>query len=241
LSFAFLVSLLLSVWTANAGMKALFDGLNIAYEEREKRNFFHLTLLTYAFTFGALVFMAIVAGLLVATPLALAYVGISEEAPAWLALRWLILFAVGVAVFSVVYRYGPCRRRARWRWVTFGAIFAAGFWLLGSLGFSFYVNGFARYDATYGSLGAVIGFMMWIWVSVLIVLVGAKLNAEIEHQTARDSTEGLEKPMGRRGAVVADTVGLSAPKRLHAILGRIGAAVSRRQPNSSSSVDRRAA
>lgn len=206
LSLAFVVSLLLSVWTANASMKALFDGLNIAYDEDEKRNFFTKTLWTYAFTLALLVFVTVTAAILVALPLALTLFGLAQT---WMIpARWLAMMGVATAAFSVLYRYAPCRARARWRWVTPGAVWAAAFWLVGSLGFSWYLNNIAHFDATYGSLGAVIGFMMWIWVSIMIVLIGAELNAEIEHQTALDSTTGPSRPMGARGAAMADTVGL---------------------------------
>lgn len=250
LSLAFVVSLLLSVWTANAGMKALFDGLNVAYDETEKRNFFKLTLTTYLFTFGALVFLTVVAGLLVALPLAFEFVGMGELGTVWIVLRWIILLAVGAAAFCVVYRYAPCRSRARWRWVTAGGIFAAVAWLFGSLGFSWYVNNIAQYDATYGSLGAVIGFMMWIWFSVMVILIGGELNAEIEHQTARDSTTGLEKPIGARGAAMADTVGLSFNFSFAKLFGRRNVDAGQQawkvrqaqlQPNSSSKAASRAA
>ena len=209
LSAAFLISLLLSVWSANAGMKSLFDGLNVAYDETEKRNFFNRTALTYLFTGGGLLFATLVTLILVAVPIVLRRTGAEHFSGLWIPLRWLALFAVAALAFAVVYRYGPCRARARWRWVTPGAVFSAGFWLLGSLGFSWYVNNIAHFDVTYGSLGAVIGFMMWIWFSVVVVLVGAELNAEIEHQTALDSTTGAPRPMGERGAAMADTVGLA--------------------------------
>lgn len=206
LSVAFVVSLLLAVWTANGAMKALFDGLNIAYDEAEKRNYFTRTLWTYGFTLALLVFAALTAGVLVAAPVGLAALGLAES---WMVpARWLVIFGLGTAAFSILYRYAPCRARARWRWVVPGAVWASVFWLLGSLAFSWYLNNVAHYDATYGSLGAVIGFMTWIWVSVMVVLVGAELNAEIEHQTALDSTIGPPKPMGARGAAMADTVGL---------------------------------
>lgn len=209
LSVAFVISLFLSVWSANAGMKSLFDGLNVAYDETEKRHFVSRTALTYVFTFGGLVFATTVTLILVAVPIVLRRMGAEHFAVVWIPLRWLALFAVAAIAFAVVYRYGPCRALARWRWVTPGAAFSAAFWLLGSLGFSWYVNNIAHFDVTYGSLGAIIGFMMWIWFSVVVVLIGAELNAEIEHQTALDSTTGAPKPMGERGAAMADTVGLA--------------------------------
>ena len=207
LSVAFLVSLLLSLWTANAGMKALFDGLNIAYGEREKRTFIKRTALSYGFTFAALVFLVVMTAILVAAPVALARVGLYELALIWVPLRWMILVAMAAAAFSFIYRFAPCRASPRWRWVTIGGAFAACLWLGGSMVFSWYINNIAHFDVTYGALGAVIGFMMWIWFSVMVVLLGAELNAEIEHQTARDSTTGPELPLGARGAVMADNVG----------------------------------
>lgn len=209
LSLAFLISLLLSVWSANAGMKALFEGLNIAYDEEEKRHFVKRTALTYGFTFGALVFLVVMTAILVAAPVAFDQLGLDEMADLWIPLRWLVLLIVAAVAFSVVYRFAPCRAQARWRWVSVGGVLAACFWLGGSLGFSWYVNNVAHFDVTYGSLGAVIGFMMWIWFSVMVVLIGAELNAEIEHQTALDSTTGPAAPMGERGAAMADTVGLA--------------------------------
>jgi membrane protein len=206
LSVAALISVLLSVWSANAGMKTLFDGLNVAYEETEKRNFFIRSALTYGFTLALLLFLVVVAAILVAAPIVLD--ALSLRTDILIGARWIVLFAVAVAAFAIAYRFGPCRRRPRWRWVFWGAVFAAFAWLAGSAGFSWYLNNIVRLQVTYGSLGAVIGFMLWVWFSVLMVLIGAELNAEIEHQTALDSTVGPPKPIGRRGAVMADTVGL---------------------------------
>lgn len=206
LSLAFVVSLLISIWSANAGMKALFEGLNVAYDEVEGRNFFVRTAMTYGFTLAFLTFVTAVSAVMVAAPIALEALNLRTD---WLlGARWVVLFAIVVSAFSIVYRYGPCRRPARWRWVTWGAVIAAAIWLAGSAGFSWWVNAIFRVQATYGSLGAVIGFMLWVYFSVLVVLMGAELNAEIEHQTAQDSTVGSAKPMGERGAAMADTVGL---------------------------------
>ena len=115
-----------------------------------------------------------------------------------------VLFIVGLAV---LYRYGPSRRIAKWRWLSVGSVVAGLGWLAVSSLFSWYLGNFANYNATYGALGAVVGLMMWMWLSTIVVLVGAELNSEIEHQTTRDSTIGQEKPLGDRGAVMADTVG----------------------------------
>ncbi|MBX3485681.1 MAG: YihY/virulence factor BrkB family protein [Phenylobacterium sp.] len=206
LSLAFIASLLLSVWSASAGMRSLFDGLNIAYDEAERRNYVLRAALTYGFTLALVVFLILVSLILVAAPIALARMGLAED---WLiAIRWPLMFLVATAAFTIAYRYGPSRARARWPWLTPGAAFAAAFWIGGSAGFSWYLNNVAGLDRIYGSLGAMIGFMLWIWFSVMIVLIGAELNAEIEHQTAEDSTTGPPQPMGERGAAMADTVGV---------------------------------
>ncbi len=226
LSAAFVVSLLVSIWSANAGMKALFEGLNVAYDEVEKRPFFLRTAITYASTLGALLFLVVITGLLVAAPPALRALGMAGPDSWWVALRWCVVVAVTGTAFSLVYRYGPSRARAKWRWVTWGAALASIGWLGGSLAFSWYVNNVAHFDATYGPLGAVVGFMLWVWFSVMVLLIGAEFNAEIEHQTAMDSTRGPDKPMGARGAAMADTVG--RPLHLRATL-RAGAGAARRQ------------
>ncbi|WP_293905970.1 YhjD/YihY/BrkB family envelope integrity protein [Phenylobacterium sp.] len=206
LSLAFVVSLLLSLWSAAAGMRSLFDGLNIAYDETEKRGFVRLSALTYGFTAALIVFLMLVSAILVAAPIVLEAAGLRTD---WLiAVRWPLVFAVAAAAVSATYRFGPSRQPARWRWVVPGGTAAAALWMAGSAGFSWYLNHVASLDATYGSLGAVIGFMLWVWFSVLVVLVGAELNAEIEHQTALDSTTGKPEPMGKRGAAMADTVGV---------------------------------
>jgi membrane protein len=122
-------------------------------------------------------------------------------------LRWPILFVAAMAGIAILYRYGPCRRRAQVRWVNWGAVLATVLWLVASVGFSLYVRYFGSYNEVYGSLGAVVILLMWFWLSAYIVLLGAELNAEMEHQTGRDTTVGSPKPMGERGAYVADTLG----------------------------------
>lgn len=209
LSVAFVVSLLLSTWSANAGVAALFDGLNQAYDETEKRNFVVRRAVTYAFTGGLLLFATAVTGLLVALPLGLAAVGLSAETGWLIPFRWVLMLALAAGFFAIVYRYGPSRERALWRWVAPGAVLAAAIWVAGSLGFSGYLNNVVHLDATYGALGGVVGFLLWVWFSVLVVLAGGELNAEIEHQTALDSTTGPPLPMGVRGAAMADSVGLA--------------------------------
>jgi len=205
LGFGALVGLATSLWSANAGMKSLFGALNVVYHEKEKRSFLKFTLVAFAFTIGAIAFIIVALFAVVAIPVILNFVGFSSIADALLRVaRWPVMLIVVSMVFSLLYRFGPSRNRARWQWVTWGGAFAAIFWVLASLAFSFYVANFGNYNKTYGTLGAAIGFMTWIWISTMVVLMGAELNAELEQQTGRDSTVGPEKPPGRRGAYKAD-------------------------------------
>ena len=201
------VGLLTSLWSSNAAMKALFDALNVAYEEKEKRSFVRLTLLTLAFTVGGIIFMVIAMSAVVVLPAVLNFVGLGDTVNLLLKLaRWPALIIILGLFLSAVYRYGPSRDRPRWAWVSWGGGAATMLWLLVSLLFSYYVANFGNYNKTYGSLGAAIGFMTWIWLSTTVILVGAELNAEMEHQTAHDTTDGPPKPLGQRGATKADHV-----------------------------------
>jgi membrane protein len=210
LGIKFALGLGFSLWSANAGMKALLDGLNIAYEEEEKRSFIRLNLVSLGLTAAVLFALLAVIGLTTILPAifdtgphaSVAKIGISI-------LRWpvmLLLLALGL---SILYRYGPSRDKPRWRWVTWGGAVAAVMIILISLLLSWYLSHLADYNKTYGSLGAVIALMTWMWLSACAVLVGAELNAEMEHQTARDTTIGAPKPLGARGAEMADTIGAS--------------------------------
>jgi membrane protein len=208
LGVSFLISLAVSLWTANSGVKGLFDALNVVYEEEEKRGFIKLNAITLTVTASSVVFILLSIAVVVALPVVLNYLPVPGVTSALVKLaRWPILFLVVTLALAVVYRYGPSRNEARWRWITWGSIFATIVWLAASALFSWYVANFGSYNKTYGSLGAIIGFMTWIWISIIVVLVGAKLNAEMEHQTARESTTDQPKPLGRRGAKMADTVG----------------------------------
>lgn len=209
LTLAFILGLGIALWSANAGVKAIFDALNVVYDEDEKRGWLKLNAISLLFTFAGVVVLILILAAVVALPLVLAFVGFAAQQQAgWLPLlRWPVMFALVVLGLSVLYRYGPSRRHAKWRWVSVGSVFAALTWIALSVAFSWYLSKFADYNATYGSLGAVIGLMMWMWISTAVVLIGAELNSEIEHQTARDSTIGTAKPLGARGAVMADTVG----------------------------------
>jgi membrane protein len=208
LGTAFFFSLVVSLWTANAGMKGLFEAMNVVYEEDEKRSFIALNLRSLGFTVAAIVFVLLALAAIVIVPIVLNYVGFATIGEVVLSLlRWPVLLLIVLFGLAVLYRYGPSRRNAQWKWVTWGSVLSAILWLAASLLFSWYVANFGNYNTTYGSLGAAIGFMTWIWLSTIIILLGGELNAEMEHQTARDTTVGPSKPLGSRGAHMADTVG----------------------------------
>ncbi len=207
LGFAALLGLATSLWSANQGTKALFDALNVVYGETEERGFLLRTAVTLAFTLGGIVFVLLALAAVVAVPVVLNVVGLGGVADLLLRiLRWPLMLVALSALLACIYRFGPSRERARWQWVSWGGGFAAVAWVVGSVAFSFYVSHFGNYDKTYGSLGAAVGFLTWIWLSATIVLIGAELNAETEQQTARDTTTGPEQAPGRRGAKKADAV-----------------------------------
>jgi membrane protein len=207
LGLTFIISLAVSLWSANAAMKSLFDTLNIVYSENEKRGLIKLNAVSLAFTAAGILFILVAIAAVVILPVALQYVGLSNVTDLLVRIgRWPVLFAVVTFVLALIYRYGPSRRTPQWRWITRGSAFAAIGWLVASLLFSWYAANFGNFNKTYGSLGAVIGFMIWIWISVIVILIGAELDAEMEHQTAHDTTAGPPKPLGDRGAKMADTV-----------------------------------
>ena len=208
LSVTFIASLGLAVWSANAGMKGIIDALNVAYEETEKRSFIKLTLISMALTLGVFLAGLLAIGAIVVFPIVTSLLGVGSYAETLVSvLRWPLLFLMLLAGLSILYRFGPSRTKPHWQWVSLGGLVAAFLWLAGSAALSFYFSRFADYSATYGSLSAGIGLMMWLWLSAIIILLGAELNSEIEHQTAEDFTIGPEKPIGVRGAEMADTVG----------------------------------
>jgi membrane protein len=208
LSIGLIGGLALALWSANNGMKALFEAMNVAYAEQEKRSIIRVNLISLVFTLGAL-FLAIV--ILIAmgiVPAVLSYLWLDRWAELIIRIaRWPIMMLFVAGGIMALYRFGPSREPAKLRWLTWGAGFATIFWFAASLGVSFYLSNIANYNATYGTLGALIGFMVWTWISVIIVIAGAEINAELEHQTAIDSTTGRPQPMGERGAYMADTVG----------------------------------
>lgn len=214
LSFGFFAGVAIALWSANNGVKAMFDGLNVVYDEAEKRGFIKLNLLSFAFTLGAIVLGIIFLLTVGVIPAVLAFLRLGDWTGFLISAgRWPLLLLVLTAALALLYRFGPSREQAKLRWLTWGAGLAAIAWIVMSWGFSFYLQNFADYNATYGSLGAVIGLLVWTWLSVAIVLLGGEFNAEVEHQTAKDSTTGAPRPMGKRGGTMADTLGEPANAR----------------------------
>jgi membrane protein len=210
LGISFLVGLVISLWSANSGIKALFDALNVVYEEKEKRGFIRLNAVTLSFTIATIAFLLIALACVVALPVIVNYLPLPGVTSLLLRIApWPILLVLLAFGLTLIYRYGPSRTEQQWQWITWGSMFAAIAWLAASALFSWYAANFGSFNKTYGSLGAIIGFMTWMWLSIIVVLVGAKLNAEIEHQTARESTIGRPEALGWRGAKMADTIGPS--------------------------------
>ena len=210
LGAAFIVGLLIALVSANSGMAALFDALNVVYDEREKRSLMRFYATTFLFTLAGIVFVIFAITGVVLLPLLLKVVGLATTTEWLLAiLRWPVLLATIVVSLACIYRYGPSRRDARWRWVTWGSVVGALLWMGTSMLFSWYVATFDTYNKIYGSLGAGVGFMVWLWISAVIVLLVGELNAQMEHQTASDTTEGGSRPLGSRGAMMADHVGVA--------------------------------
>ena len=186
-----LVGLGVSLWSANGGVKAMFDALNVVYDVEETRGFVKLNAISLAFVIGSLVFVLLAIGMVVALPIALNHVGLGDDTKLIVSIgRWPGLFIVVALMLAFVYRFGPDRRDAHWRWITWGSAFASIAWLVVSILFSWYAANFGSYNKTYGSLGAVIGFMTWIWISAIVVLMGAELDAVMERpQKARTASE----------------------------------------------------
>jgi membrane protein len=208
LTLGFVIGLGIAIWSANAGMKAIFDALNVIYDEDEKRGFIKLNLISLSFTLAGIALVLVMFASVAIVPIMLDLMGLGSAVEWIIAIaRWPAMLIVGILALAVLYRYGPSRAPAQWRWLSVGSVVAMIVWLITSMAFSFYVANFGNYNATYGTLGAAIGMMMWMWLSIVVVLVGAELDAEIEHQTAKDTTTGAPRPLGARGATMADTVG----------------------------------
>jgi membrane protein len=182
LSYGLLAAFLFSFWSANSGVKALFQALNIAYGETEQRSFLHVNLLAFTFTFGSMGIAVILIALVGILPALFALLDPEVRSALSLSwLRWPILLVVIGGVISMLYRYGPSHSQINPRWINWGGVTATLIWMAASVVFSYYLENFANYNATYGSLGAVVGFLLWIWLSLVIVIIGCEIDAEMEH------------------------------------------------------------
>jgi membrane protein len=203
-----LIAFIVAIYGGTNGAAAILTALNISYEEKEKRNLWRFYLIAVSMTLGALV---VALGLLAATA-ALAFLQkLMPHTPGVLVVAgkiagYVILTLLAAGIAATLYRFGPSREDAKWTWITPGSTFAAVAWLLLTVGFGFYVSHFTNYSASYGSLGAVVALLTWMYLSAYAFIVGAELNSEIEHQTAKDSTTGSPEPIGDRGAWAADNV-----------------------------------
>jgi membrane protein len=183
LGLTFATSLAISLWSANAGMKALFDALNIVYNAKDTRGFIKLNAVSLAFMLGTIVFLLLAIGAIVVLPILLGYIGLGGATEWLLSIgRWPVLFVIVAVMIALIYRFGPCRRDPKWHWITWGSAFASIVWILLSILFSWYAANFGNYNKTYGSLGAAIGFMTWIWLSTIVILVGAEIDDEMEER-----------------------------------------------------------
>jgi membrane protein len=221
LSIALAISLAAALWSASAGIQALIKGLNIAYDAQETRGFVKLRGLALLLTIGGIVVVLGALALIAVLPAVLRNLGLGRAGELAISIgRWPALIVLVAVALAILYRLGPDRATPRLRWVSWGALAAVVLWVAVSAGFSYYVSNFGRYGQTYGSLGAVIVLLLWLWLSALAALIGAELDAEIERQTARDTTTGPERPSGERDATVADTLGESPPGTIDTPSGR---------------------
>ena len=205
LSFGLILSLALALWSASAGIAGLVEAVNIAYDEDETRSFVKKRGLAIALTIGFLILIAVAIGLVAVLPIVLDSIRLGGVDQPFVAIgRFVALVVVMLFALALLYRIGPDRDAPKIRWATSGALIATVIWIIASVGFSLYVNNFGSYDKTYGSLAGVVVLLLWFWITALVVLLGAEINAEAGGQTAKDSTKGPPEPMGQRGAVKAD-------------------------------------
>ncbi|QXT38163.1 YihY/virulence factor BrkB family protein [Gymnodinialimonas ceratoperidinii] len=213
LGLAAIFGLLLALYSASKGMASLMEGINVAYDEEEERGFIRLKLVTFGLTlflmFGLVVALLMMLGL----PAALAVFNFGDVAEVLTSLvSFAVLLVLTMIGLAVLYRYGPSRDEPEWNWASAGAVIGCILWLIASAGFAFYVSNFGSYNESFGTLAGVIVLLMWFWISAFIILLGAELNAEMEAQTRKDTTEGQDLPMGQRDAEKADNLGEAAGK-----------------------------
>ncbi len=207
-------SLLLSLWAASKMSKAVIQAMNIIYDEEDGRGFFKLNGLALSLTLLGAVLSIIAIGVIIGIPAVTSLFNFPQAIETAVSIgSWVILLALFSFFLSIIYRFGPNRNKAKWKWVSWGAVIAAVLWAVTSLLFSWYAKEFGNFNKTYGSLGAVIVLMTWFYLSSFVILLGGEINAELEHQTSVDSTKGKPKPMGKRNAEMADTLGDTYDKK----------------------------
>lgn len=207
LGWRLVLSILVSLWSANRGAKAVFQGVNITYDEIDERNFFKWTGITLLFTLGGIIIGLIAIALVVAFPTIIHKIGLPATLESIVQfLRWPILALIVAFSLTIVYKVAPYRQSPKFKWTSWGAIIATVVWLLGSLIFNLFLSNFSRFDNAYGSFAAVIILILWFYLTAFIILLGAEINSEMEHQTNRDTTTGEDRPMGQRGGYHADHV-----------------------------------
>ncbi len=207
LSISLVISILAALWSASGGVGNLVTAINLAYDEVEARNFVKLKLLSLGLTLGAVIFVLVTFGLVAIVPAVIEALplGIVGTVLAQVA-RWALLLGVFAGSLAVLYRVAPDRDSPRFSWVSLGAVIVTVIWAAVSVGFAVYVDNFGSYDKTYGAIAGVIVLMLWLYLTCYLVLLGAEINSEAEHQTAHDTTTGEPQPMGERDAKMADTL-----------------------------------
>ena len=205
LGWSFLISIVLSIWSANKGTSALFEGLNIVYNEDEKRSFIKLKSLTLTFTLAGFVGTILSLVLIVGISAVIERLGLAKWLEVLVSLiRWPLLAVLFMGGLALSYKFAPSRNDPKFRWVSVGTVVATSLWLALSAGFAWYVANFGNYDEVYGSLAAVVITLLWLFLTVITILLGAEINSEMEYQTNKDTTIGPRKPIGSRGAFYAD-------------------------------------
>jgi membrane protein len=208
LSFGLVIGVVLSLWTASGAVGQLVNTINIAYDEEETRSWFRRKAMALGLTLGAIVFVAFAVFVVVGFPELISRTGLGVGTRRLLnILIWPGLALSFGCALALMYRVAPDRSAANWKWVSVGSISSVLAWVAVTFGFRLYVSSFGSYNETYGSLTAVVVILLWLWLTAVIVLLGAEINAEIEHQTEIDTTVGDDQPIGQRGAVKADTLG----------------------------------
>ena len=213
LGIGLIISILIALWSASGGISNMLTAITTAYDEEEKRGFIKKRLLSLALTVGAILFMLIMLGIVaVLPPLLNSIFGSSLLKWVFQILGWLVLMVIVMVVLGILYRVAPDRDAPKIKWVSVGAVVATVIWLLASIGFSIYSSTFGNYAKTYGVFAGIVVLLFWLWLTAYAILLGAEINAETEQQTVADTTKGKEEPLGRRGAVKADSVPSENPE-----------------------------